>query len=60
VGKGPTSRLQAQVSGNYKEVSREWRRDVEDINSDSGNDHDNGEESFSESHCLFTCSIDGA
>jgi hypothetical protein len=33
---------------------------VEDLISDSGNDHDNSEASFSESHCLFTCSIDGA
>jgi hypothetical protein len=32
---------------------------VEDLISDTGNDHDNGEVSFSESHCLFTCSIDG-
>jgi hypothetical protein len=33
---------------------------AEDLISDSGNDHDDGEASFSESHCLFTCSIDGA
>jgi hypothetical protein len=33
---------------------------VEDLISDFDNDHDNGEASFSESHCLFTCSIDGA
>jgi hypothetical protein len=33
---------------------------VEDLISDSGNDHNDGEASFSESHCLFTCSIDGA
>jgi hypothetical protein len=33
---------------------------VEDLISDSGNDHADGEASFSESHCLFTCSIDGA
>jgi hypothetical protein len=33
---------------------------VENLISDSGNDHDDGEASFSESHCLFTCSIDGA
>jgi hypothetical protein len=33
---------------------------VEDLISDSGNDHDDGEARFSESHCLFTCSIDGA
>jgi hypothetical protein len=33
---------------------------VEDLISDSGNDHDDGEASFSESHRLFTCSIDGA
>jgi hypothetical protein len=31
---------------------------VEDLISDSGNDYD--EASFSESHCLFTCSIDVA
>jgi hypothetical protein len=33
---------------------------VEDLISDFGNDYDNGEASFSESHYLFTCSIDGA
>jgi hypothetical protein len=33
---------------------------VEDLISDFGNDHDDEEASFSESHCLFTCSIDGA
>jgi hypothetical protein len=33
---------------------------VEDLISDFGSDNDDGEESFSESHCLFTCSIDGA
>jgi hypothetical protein len=33
---------------------------VEDLISDSGNDYDDGEASFFESHCLFTCSIDGA
>jgi hypothetical protein len=33
---------------------------IEDIISDSGNDYDDGEASFSESNCLFTCSIDGA
>jgi hypothetical protein len=33
---------------------------VEDLISDSGNNHDDGKASFSESHCLFTCSIDGA
>jgi predicted Zn-dependent peptidase len=33
---------------------------VEDLISDSGNDHDNGEASFSKSHYLFTCSIDAA
>jgi hypothetical protein len=32
---------------------------VEDLIFDSGNDHDDDEASFSESHCLFTCSIDG-
>jgi hypothetical protein len=30
---------------------------VEDLISNSGNDQDNGETSFFESHCLFTCSI---
>jgi hypothetical protein len=29
---------------------------VEDLISDSGNDHGNDEASFSESHCFFTCS----
>jgi hypothetical protein len=33
---------------------------VEDLIYDSGNDHDDGEASFSESYYLFTCSIDGA
>jgi hypothetical protein len=33
---------------------------VEDLISDSGNDYNDGEASFSESHCLFTCSTDGA
>jgi hypothetical protein len=33
---------------------------VEDLIPDSINDHDDGEASFSESHCLFTWSIDGA
>jgi hypothetical protein len=33
---------------------------VEDLISDSGNYYDDGKASFSESHCLFTCSIDGA
>jgi hypothetical protein len=33
---------------------------VEDLISDSGNDYDDGEATFSESHCFFTCSIDGA
>jgi hypothetical protein len=33
---------------------------VEDLISDSSNDHDDSEASFFESHCLFTCSIDGA
>jgi hypothetical protein len=30
---------------------------VEDLISDSGNDYEDGEASFSESHCLFTCFI---
>jgi hypothetical protein len=59
VGEGPASRLRAQVSGNDEEGSRERRR-CRDLVSDSGNDHDDGKASFSESHCLFTCSIDGA
>jgi hypothetical protein len=33
---------------------------VEDLISDSGNDYDGGEASFSESHCLFTFFIDRA
>jgi hypothetical protein len=33
---------------------------VEVLISDSSSDHDDGEASFSESHCLFTCSINGA
>jgi hypothetical protein len=59
VGEGPASRLRAQVFGNDEEGSRERRR-CRDLVSDSGNDHDDSKASFSESHCLFTCSIDGA
>jgi hypothetical protein len=33
---------------------------VEDLVSDSSNDHDDGDASFSESHYLFICFIDGA
>jgi hypothetical protein len=33
---------------------------VRDLISDSGNDYDDSEASFSESHCLFTYSIDRA
>jgi hypothetical protein len=33
---------------------------VENLISDSGNDHDDGEANFSVSCCLFTCSIDRA
>jgi hypothetical protein len=33
---------------------------VHELISDSGNDYDDSEASFSESHCLFTCSIYGA
>jgi hypothetical protein len=33
---------------------------LEDLISNSSNDHDDGVASFFESHCLFTCSIDGA
>jgi hypothetical protein len=33
---------------------------VEDLIFDSGNDHNDSEASFSESHYLFTCSIHGA
>jgi hypothetical protein len=33
---------------------------VEDLISDSGNDHDDGEANFSKSYCLITSSIDGA
>jgi hypothetical protein len=32
---------------------------VEDLISNSSDDHDDGEASFPESHCLFTCSIIG-
>jgi hypothetical protein len=60
VGEGPASRLQAQVSGNYEEGRGSGEEGVEVLISDSGNDHDDSEASFSKSHCLFTCSIDGA
>jgi hypothetical protein len=33
---------------------------VEDLISNSGNDHDDGKANFSKSHYHFTCSIDGA
>jgi hypothetical protein len=60
VGEGSASRLRAKVSGNYEEVSRDDKEGVEDLIFDSGNDYDDVEASFFESHCLFTCSIDGA
>jgi hypothetical protein len=60
VSKWSASHLRAQVSENYEEVLRERREGVKDLISDYGNDYDDGEASFSESHCLFTCSIDGA
>jgi hypothetical protein len=43
-----------------KRCQRSSEEGVEDLISDSGNDHDDSEASFSESHYLFTCSIDGA
>jgi hypothetical protein len=43
-----------------KRCRRSGEEGAEDLISDSGNDHDDGKASFSESHCLFTCSIDGA
>jgi hypothetical protein len=36
------------------------KKGVEDLISDSSDDYDDGEASFFESHCLFTCSINGA
>jgi hypothetical protein len=60
VGEGSASRLRAQVSRNYEEGRGSGEEGVEDLISDYANDHDDGEASFSKSHCLFTCSIDGA
>jgi hypothetical protein len=59
VGEGPASRLRAQVSGNDEEGGGSGEG-VEDLISDFGNDHDDDETSFSESHYLFTYSIDGS
>jgi hypothetical protein len=43
-----------------KRCQRSGEDGVEDLISDSSNDHDDSDASFSESHSLFTCSIDGA
>jgi hypothetical protein len=48
------------VSGNYERCRGSSEDGVEDLISESGNDYDDGEANFSESHYLFTCSIDGA
>jgi hypothetical protein len=54
VFEAPASRLRAQVSGNDEEGSRDWSGEgVEDLISDSCNDHDDSEASLSESHCLL-------
>jgi hypothetical protein len=45
---------------NTKMCRGSGKEGVDDLISDSGNDYDDSEASFSESHCLFTCSIDGA
>jgi hypothetical protein len=55
VGEGPASRLRA-----LKTCRGSGEEGVEDLISDSGNDYDDYEASFSKSHYLFTCSIDGA
>jgi hypothetical protein len=60
VGEGPASRLQAKCLATTKRCRGSDEEGVEDLISDSGNDYDDCEASFSESHCLFTCSIDGA
>jgi hypothetical protein len=51
------------VTGVPNEATKRGRgssEGVEDLISDSGNDHDDNEASFSESYCPFTSSIDGA
>jgi hypothetical protein len=45
---------------NTKRCRGSGEEGVEDLISDSGNDYDDSEASFSESHYLFTCSISGA
>jgi hypothetical protein len=57
VGEGAASRLRALATTKRGRGSSEGAKD---LISNSGNDHDDGEASFSESQCLFTCSIDGA
>jgi hypothetical protein len=57
--KGHASRLQDKCLATTKR-GRGSGEGVEDLISNSGNNHDDDEASFSESHSLFTCSIDGA
>jgi hypothetical protein len=59
-GRGACLSFASLVSATMKRCRGSGEEGVEDLISDSGNDHDDGEASFSESHCLFTCSIDGA
>jgi hypothetical protein len=56
--KGRASRLRDKCLAMTKR-GRGSGEGVEDLISNSGNDHDDDKASFSESHYLFTCSIDG-
>jgi hypothetical protein len=57
--KGHASRLRDKCLA-MRKSGRGSGEGVEDLISNSGNDNDDEEASFSESHYLFTCSIDGA
>jgi hypothetical protein len=58
--RGPPNVCEHKCLATTKWCRGSGKEGVEDLISVSGNDHDNGEASFSKSHCLFTCSIDGA
>jgi hypothetical protein len=58
--RGPPHVYEHKCLATTKRCRGSGEEGVEDLISDSGNDYDGGEASFSESHCLFTCSIDGA
>jgi hypothetical protein len=57
---GPPDVCEHKCLATTKRCRGSGEEGVEDLISDSGNDYDDGEASFSESHCIVTCSIDGA